>query len=152
MYTHYKSGISMWETRLSQQVLEWRWNKNVSWITKTIFTNCILNAIKLMMEGHLEFSKVMWFNFSIGEELVNGVMEKREHSKEVWYILKHLASHFLQKLFHPSFTFASSVSKSGHSNEIHCFSSPARMLEWTLGLELIIGARFRHSWIYDIIT
>ena len=26
----------------------------------------------------------------------------------------------------------------GHSNEIHCFSSPARMLEWILGLELII--------------
>ena len=32
----------------------------------------------------LEFSKVVWFNFGIGEECVNGVLEKREHPKEVW--------------------------------------------------------------------
>ena len=32
----------------------------------------------------LEFSKVVWFNFGIGEEVVNGVTQKREHSQEVW--------------------------------------------------------------------
>lgn len=32
----------------------------------------------------LEFSKVLWFNFGIGEQLVNGAIERTEHPKEVW--------------------------------------------------------------------
>ena len=31
----------------------------------------------------LEFSKVVWFNFGIGEEVVNGVIQKLEHPQEV---------------------------------------------------------------------
>ena len=32
----------------------------------------------------LEFSKVVWFNFGIGEEVVNGVIHQQEHPQEVW--------------------------------------------------------------------
>lgn len=32
----------------------------------------------------LEFSKVMWFNFRIGEELVDGDTIEREHLNNVW--------------------------------------------------------------------
>ena len=32
----------------------------------------------------LEFSKVVWFNFGVGEEPVNGAIEKREHPQQVW--------------------------------------------------------------------
>ena len=37
----------------------------------------------------LEFSKVVWFNFGIGEECVNGVMKKIEHPKVVWVRYTH---------------------------------------------------------------
>ena len=32
----------------------------------------------------LEFSKVLWFNFGVGEMLVNGAVERRQHPQEVW--------------------------------------------------------------------
>ena len=32
----------------------------------------------------LEFSKVVWSNFGFGEEVVNGVIQQREHPQEVW--------------------------------------------------------------------
>ena len=40
----------------------------------------------------------------------------------------------------------------GHSNEIHCFSSPARMLEWILGLELIIHYFGASSCVIELLT
>ena len=37
----------------------------------------------------LEFSKVMWFNFGIGEECVDGVKKRVEHPKVVWVRYTH---------------------------------------------------------------
>ena len=34
---------------------------------------------------NIEFSKVVWFNFGIGEELVEGnVLQKKKHPLETW--------------------------------------------------------------------
>ena len=32
----------------------------------------------------LEFSKAVWFNFGIGEEVVDGSLVQAEHPQEVW--------------------------------------------------------------------
>lgn len=37
----------------------------------------------------LEFSKVLWFNFGVGEELVNGTLEMKEYFDEVWVRYTH---------------------------------------------------------------
>ena len=37
----------------------------------------------------LQFSKAVWFNFGIGEELVGGVLQKKEHKNEVWLRYTH---------------------------------------------------------------
>ena len=37
----------------------------------------------------LEFSKVLLFNFGVGEELVNGTLEMKEHFDEVWVRYTH---------------------------------------------------------------
>ena len=42
------------------------------------------------------------------------------------------------KVRHTVFKASKNGALLGHSNEIHCFSSPASMLEWILGLELIL--------------
>ena len=42
------------------------------------------------VNGHnIEFNKVAWFNFGIGEELINGNLQQKEHPLEVWIRYSH---------------------------------------------------------------
>ena len=48
----------------------------------------------------LQFSKVVWFNFGVGEEHENGAIVKREHPQEVWVRNTYDLSETPRKVFY----------------------------------------------------
>ena len=40
-------------------------------------------------EVNVEFSKIVWFNFGIGEEVVDSRLQEKEHISEVWVRYTH---------------------------------------------------------------
>lgn len=54
---------------------------------------------KIDNEGNpIEFTKVMWFNFGIGDEIVNGQLQETSHPLQVWIRYSHNISEKPQKV------------------------------------------------------
>ena len=50
--------------------------------------------------NHVEFNKVLWFNFGVGEELINGQLCQTEHPLEVWVRYSHNISEKPQRILY----------------------------------------------------